>query len=134
MTIREAFKEAMDLTPEEILVIDGKKSKARGVLPLPVSYCFETIALILYIDATMRAGEKPNEKVLEILKHDESTYLISLSQFLQLSGFLEWWFDQEAKWIDFDDDGNQIQNNWWDVSEIVGSWNRYANLRNQGVV
>ena len=117
-TIREAFKQAMNLTEEK-------------VLPLPVTYCFESIALICYVDTCSRTGQEPDEKILRVLRHDDITSLASLSQFLQLSGFLRWWFEQEATNVDFDDDGNEITGAWWDTSEIIASWNKYAEMERE---
>lgn len=132
MTIREAFKNAMNLTKEEIFVLNGDKKATTPILPLPVTYCFKTMALVLYIDAVQRQGKEPDADVLKVLNNDDITSLASLAQFMQLSGYLQWWFDQEAKFADFDEEGNQTQSFWYDTSAIIDSWNEYAHQKRGG--
>lgn len=128
-TIREAFKKAMNLTKQETFVVDGKVQTNKPILPLPVSYCFEAISLILYVDACQRKGAEINNEILGVLQHNDITNLASMMQFLQLSGFLTWWFEQDAQGWEYDEEGNLTQNAWWEISEIIDSWNKYSETK-----
>ena len=110
-TIRDAIKASLDKQDKNIISIQFNSIQFPNVL--------RAFAKILYIDTALRCGLQIDMKIISVLS--ETIFnLDSVSQWLQMCGFLEWWLNCEAE-IDLD---NDIL--WYSSCEIEKKWNEYA--------
>ena len=120
-TIRQAIKDSLDKTEDEVLIVDGKEQLCTGTLPLPFRYVITNMASILYATVAQQQGKEIDEEIIGVLSGNNLLDGIFLR--VHIGNFFEWWLEREAYFdINVDDSKSRI---WYFPQDMLDAWNEF---------